>query len=303
MATPTEKTIYIALAANLSVAAAKAVAGVATGSSALLAEAAHSVADSLNQVFLKLSLSFSERAPDAEHPFGHGKDRFFWSFLAAVVIFVSGATFSIVRGVLELVGNAGPETGRWSIAYGVLAYAFLADGVSLVRALGQVQAEARARNRPLRRYLREARNLTTQTVVFEDSAAVIGVVLAFIGVALYQATGNRAFDGSASIAIGLLLACVAVKIGASSRDLLLGQGVSPEELERLLQTIQSFPEVKEVVQLRTMYLHPESLLVAAKVDFADGIDAERIEHVANEIEHALRRELPEASEVYLDPTP
>jgi cation diffusion facilitator family transporter len=303
VASPTEKTIYIALAANLSVAAAKAVAGVATGSSAMLAEAAHSVADSMNQIFLKLSLTFSERAPDAEHPFGHGKDRFFWSFLAAVVIFLSGAVFSIVRGTLELVGHASPETGRWPIAYAVLAYALVAEGSSLVRAARQVQAEARARNQPLRRFLRESRNLTTQTVVFEDTAAVIGVVFAFVGVALDQATGNAAFDGSASIAIGLLLAVVAVRIGMSSRDLLLGHGVSPEDLERLRRTIESFPEVKEVVQLRTMYLHPESLLVAAKIDFADGLDAKRIEEVANEIEQALRRELPEATEVYLDPTP
>jgi cation diffusion facilitator family transporter len=303
MAIPTGKTVAIALAANLSIAVAKGLAGAATGSSAMLAEAAHSVADSLNQVFLALSLSFSERPPDAEHPFGHGKDRFFWSFLAAVVIFLSGAAFSIVRGVLELVGNAAPEGGRWTLAYGVLAYALLAEGVSLVRAARQLRAEARAKQRPFRRYLRESRNMTTKTIVFEDTAAVIGVLLAFLGVAVYRATGDAAADGSASIAIGLLLACVAFEIGASSRQLLLGQGASPEDLEKLRRTIESFPEVKEVVQLRTMYLHPESMLVTARIDFADGLGAEQIEHVSNEIERALRRAVPEVSEVFLDPTP
>jgi cation diffusion facilitator family transporter len=299
----TKKTVYVALAANLSIAVVKAIAGAATGSSAMLAEAAHSVADSFNQVFLWLSLEFSERPPDPEHPFGHGKDRFFWSFLAAVVIFLSGAVFSIARGVLELAGSSGSEVGHWRLAYGVLAFSFLAEGASLVRAVQQVRAEARAKREPLRRYLRESRDVTTKTVVFEDSAAVVGVVLAFVGIALYHVTGEVAADASASIAIGLLLGYVALRIGMNARDLLLGIGARPEDRERLLRTIESFPEVERVVQLRTMYLHPESLLVAAKIDFVDGLDAERIEQVSNEIDQALRRAVPEVSEVYLDPTP
>jgi cation diffusion facilitator family transporter len=255
----------------------------------MLAEAAHSVADSLNQIFLWLSLAFSERPPDPEHPFGHGKDRFFWSFLAAVVIFLSGAVFSIARGALELSGRTGSDTHRWTLGYGVLAFSLVAEGASLARALQQTRGQARAKGLPLGRYVGESRDLTTKTVLFEDSAAATGVLFAFAGIAVHEATGYAA--------------AVAFTIGAAARHFLLGVGARPEEREGLRQAICSFSEVEQVTELLTMYLHPESLLVAAKIDFADGLDAERIELLSNEIEQAMRRTVPEVWDVFLDPTP
>ena len=222
------RTVIIALVANASIAVAKLVAGVASGSSAMLAEAAHSIADTMNQVFLLFSLALGERPPDAEHPFGHGKERFFWAFLAAVGIFVAGAGFSLYEGLHRIFGPPA-EHGSFGVVYAVLGFSLLADGGSLVRAWRQTRREASERRQPYRSYVRASRDPTTKTVLFEDSGAVIGVVLAFAGVAMFQATGNQVYDGLASVLIGVLLAVVAVALGRDTKNLLIGEAATPEE--------------------------------------------------------------------------
>ena len=267
----------------------------------MLAEAAHSVADTVNQLLLRVSLSLGERRPDREHPFGHGKDRFLWAFLAAVFIFVSGAVFSIGRGVYGLVSGGG-EGGSFGLNYAVLA-AFVAEGISLVRAYRQVRSEADEKGLPLRRFIARSSDPTTKTVLYEDSAAVVGLVIAFAGVGLHQATGSSAPDAAASIAVGLLLAYVAVRIARDSRAMLLGLGASPEDVSSLERVIRAQPEVKELIDLRTMYLGPRLLLVAVRLDFVDDIDASRVEQLSNELEAELRESVPEVGEVFLDATP
>ena len=216
------RTVLVALAANASIAVAKLVAGLISASSAMLAESAHSVADTMNQVFLLASLKLGEREADAEHPFGYGKERFFWSFLAAVGIFVAGAGFSLYEGLQRIFG-ATSEEGSYGVAYAVLAFALVAEGTSLVRAWRQTRGEARARRQTYLGFVRASRDPTTKTVLFEGSAAVVGVLLAFAGVGLREVTGDAAPDAAASIAVGLLLAYVAVRIGRDSRRLLLGR--------------------------------------------------------------------------------
>jgi cation diffusion facilitator family transporter len=296
------RTVLVALAANGSIAVAKLVAGVVSGSSAMLAETAHSVADTMNQVFLLYSLSIGEREPDAAHPFGYGKERFFWSFLAAVGIFVAGAGFSLYEGLSRIFGPE-TESGPYGIAYAVLAFAALAEGASLVRAWRQTRAEAGAQRQSHAHYVRASRDPTTKTVLFEDSAAVVGVVVAFAGVALHQATGNQVYDGAASVIIAVLLAAVAVALGRDTRALLIGEAASPEERQAVTAIIEAHTAVDALLELLTMALAPDRLLVAARIDLADGLSADEIERASSELDRELRERIPSVWQVFLDATP
>jgi cation diffusion facilitator family transporter len=296
------RTVYVALAANFAIAAAKLAGGLIAGSSAMLSEAAHSVADTMNQVFLLVSLSFSRRRPDLEHPFGYGKERFFWSFMAAVMIFVSGAVFSAFQGIDRITASGG-EKENFPIAYAVLGFALVAECVSLVRAIRQTRQEADEADESHGSYLRRSRDPTTKTVLFEDSAAVAGVVLALAGVAASQVTGNPAWDGVASLAIALLLAGVALGLGHQTYELLIGQAARADEREAIEAVLCAHDEVEDVVELFTMVLAPEQLLVAVHFDVADDLSGDDVERLTGEIEDELRREVPSVWQVFLDPSP
>jgi len=303
MPSDSRKTVYVALGANAAIAVAKAAGGLVSGSSAMLAEAAHSVADTTNQVFLLVSLSLSERKPDETHPFGYGQERFFWAFLVAVFIFVIGGLFSIGEGVLRLFESESSDTKGFVVSYVVLGVAFVAETVSLIRAWRQTRAEARHAGLPFERFLRQSRNPTSKTVVFEDGAAIAGILLAFAGVGLHQLTGDKTFDAAASILIGLLLIGVAIGLGRDTKGLLLGESARPEERKALYEAIERHDEVEDVLELLTMVLGPESLLVAARLDLAPGLDSDRLEELSSHIDRDLREAVPAVSEVFLDPTP
>jgi cation diffusion facilitator family transporter len=293
--------VLYALAANAAVAVVKGAAGVVTGSSALLAEAAHSVADTANQGLLLVSLSLGERPPDEEHPFGHGKERFFWTLLAAVVVFVAGAVFAVGEGVLRLLRPL-MESVPYSIVYGTIAFAFVAEGISWVRAIRQTRDELRASGVSPAAYLRHGKDPTLKLVVSEDTAAVVGLVIALAGTVLAQVTGNRAFDAAAAILVGLLLIGIAIAIGSDAKGLLIGEASPPEERETLRRTIAARPEIDDVVDLLTMYIGPTSLLVAARVDLADGLTSEQVEAASDELDRELRAVVAAVDQVFLDPT-
>ena len=298
-----KRTVLIALGANAAIALAKFAGGIAAGSSAMLSEAAHSVADTTNQVFLLMSLGFSEREPDAEHPFGYGKERFFWSFMAAVVIFVSGAGFSAYEGLSRILESGPGEDGSFGIAYAVLGFALLAEGLSWVRAFRQTRGEARHSKQAPIPFVRRSRDPTTKTVLFEDSAAVIGVLLAIAGVALHQITGDKVWDGAASLAIAVLLVIVAFGLGHNTYELLIGAGALPEERRRIEEILESRPEVDRVLELMTMALAPNRLLVAVRYDAAADLGSDDIERASSEIDDQLREQVPTVWQVFLDPTP
>jgi cation diffusion facilitator family transporter len=301
MPSESHKTVYLALAANAGIGAAKFAGGAVSGSTAMLAEAAHSVADTTNQLFLLASLNRAERAPDETHPFGYGAERFFWSFLAAVFIFVSGALFSIYEGLHRIFSDAEPG-GDVTIAFVVLAVGVVLEGSSLIRAARQTEAAARARRRPFARHLRESRDPTTKTVVFEDSAAVLGLFVAGAGLALTEATGDTLYDGAASVAIGLLLAIVAFLLGHDTKALLIGEAALPEEREALRRVFEEHPQVDELIELLTMILAPEALLVAARFDPADELTSREVEDLASDLDRRLRDAVPDVTQVFLDPT-
>jgi cation diffusion facilitator family transporter len=295
----TGRTVLIAGAANIFVGLIKLAAGILVGSSAMLAEAAHSAADTLNQGFLWASLRKSARPADARHPFGYGQERYFWSLLAAFGIFIAGAGFSIFEGLLAL-GHTGSENPL--PAYIVLVVAGLAEGTSLVRVLVQYRAEARRSHTEMVDHMRSSPDTTVRTTLFEDSAAMAGLVLAALGLALRQVTGSPVWDGGASIAIGVLLIVVAIRLGLDNRDYLIGRAAGPRELGAIREEIEKTPGVDELLDLLTMYLGPEHLIVAARVAFSDDISADRAEDVADDIDKRLADRLPLVPHVFLDPT-
>lgn len=294
-------TVLVALAANVTIGVAKLVGGLLSGSSAMLAEAAHSVADTLNEVFLLRSLRVSRRPADARHPFGYGQARFFWSLMAAVCIFVAGSVFSVFEGVRSLL-TGGDEEASYLVAYVVLLVAFLAEGSSWLRALRQLRHEAAARQRGLREHLRLSTDPALKTVLLEDSAAVVGICLAAGGLALHQVTGQALWDGVAAICIGLVLAVVAYVLGRENADLLLGQTARPELVVGCYDAITDLPEVERVVELLTMHLGPDEVLLAVRVDLRDDVPAGRVEEVSTAVEDALRERWPELTQVFLDAT-
>jgi len=228
MASETRGTVLLALLANVVVALAKGVGGLLSGSAALLSEAAHSVADTLNEVFLLLSLTKAERPADRTHPFGYGKERFFWSLLAAIGIFVSGAGYSAYQGISALTGP--PEatgTREFLIVYAVLAVSLVLEGVSLAKAVRQVKGEAAQARRGTFDFVRRSPDPTVKTVASEDTAAVVGVGVAFVGTVLHQVTGDELWDGLASLVIAALLAYVAFVLGRDTKELLIGEAADP----------------------------------------------------------------------------
>jgi cation diffusion facilitator family transporter len=295
----TRRTVIIAGAANLLVGLAKLIAGIMSGSSAMLAEAAHSAADTLDQAFLLTSLRRADRPADPVHPFGHGQERYFWSLLAAFGIFIAGAGFSIFEGVLAL---SSKHSESPLVAYLALAVAFAAEGTSFARAYWQVRGEARQRHEEVLDHVESSPDITVKVALFEDSAAMVGLIIAALGVTLRQVTGSPVWDGGASIAIGALLIAVAVKLGKDSKELLIGRAASPE-IQRLIRAeIESRPGVDAVLELLTMHMGPDSLIVAARVSLNDELGADQTEDLADEVDRRLSERLPLQSHVFIDPT-
>jgi cation diffusion facilitator family transporter len=297
------KTVLVAAGANLIIALAKFVAGAISGSAAILAEGAHSVADTSNQVFLLVSLRMGERKPDEDHPFGYGKERFFWAFIAAMGIFVLGAGFSFVQGISGLISGGGEDTTGYIAAYAVLIIAAVAEGISWIRAYRQTRDQARGQEMGVLEFIRESKDPTVKTVLFEDTGALIGIALAFLGVGLSQITGIHAFDPIASILIGVLLTYIAIRLGRNTKGLLLGESARPEDRDAIRQAIEGHEGIDKVLELLTMVLGPESLLVAARVDLGDGMTADDIERLADEVDGLVRKTVPSVTFFFMDPTP
>jgi cation diffusion facilitator family transporter len=296
----TRRTVLTAGAANLFVALVKLAAGILAGSSAMLAEAAHSVADTLNQAFLLTSVHQAQRPADADHPFGYGQDRYFWSLLAAFGIFIAGAGFSVFEGVLALHRTAGSH--ELIVAYLALGFAAVAEGTSLARAAWQTRDQARQRNVSLLQHVRSTPDTTVKAALFEDIVAIAGLLLAFAGLLLRQLTGSEVYDATASIAIGALLAAAAIRLGADNRELLIGKAADPSQLAAIRSQIEATPGISAVLDVLTMHLGPEHLIVAARVAFDDNISADRAEDVADAIDANLSAQLPVIPHVFLDPT-
>ncbi|WP_423835934.1 cation diffusion facilitator family transporter [Streptomyces endophytica] len=298
----TAVTVFVALGANLVIAVAKVVGGLIAGSPALLSEAAHSVADSLNELFLLASLKRSTRAPDSRHPFGYGKERYFWSLLAAVGIFVMGGCFSFFQGVEALrSGGAESRTG-YTVGLVVLLVALLAEGSSLLRALAQVRGQARQSGRTMLGAIRAGDDPALRTVLAEDATACFGVVVAMAGVGLHLLTGEVAWEGWASLVIGALLMYVAYQLAKESRGRIIGEAADPALRQAIARFLDRQPEIDAVTTLLTMRLGTRSTLIAARIDLVGGLDSEEVEEVLVRVKTEIRRRWPVADQIFLDVT-
>ncbi len=293
-------TVLLAGGANLAIAVAKLVAGALTGSSAMLAEGAHSVADTVNQLFLLTALTRSKKPADVQHPFGYGMERYFWSLLAAVGIFVLGAGFSVYEGIHSLLDPKPVEA--LLVAYVVLGVSFLFEGASWLKALLQLHREAGERGIGLFSHVFTTPDPTAKTVAFEDTAALIGILLAAGGITLHELTGSGVWDGIASILIGVLLVGVAISLGTTSKRNLIGEALPQSKREGLTKVINDSPGVDVVVELLTMRLGPDDVLVAARVDVDDSVSGGDLEQVADDVDLRIREASPEVRHVFLDPT-
>jgi len=293
-------TVLAAMAANLAIAIGKLIAGLLSGSAALLAEAGHSFADTVNQVFLLIGINLSHASPDETHPHGYGKEAFFWSFLAAIFIFVAGATFSFYEGIRTAVEHHHHDRSatELGIAYGVLAMSAAFESSSFFVASRGVLSGARERGWSVLRFIREAPDVTIKTVFFEDSAALIGLSLAAIGLTMAELTGSENWDAAASISIGVVLGGVAVMLGSQSRSLLLGAAASPETRQRLREIVRSFPDVEDIPRLLSMQIGANNVLVTGELQVRRQMTTSEIEHLIATIDARIAEELPEVRETF-----
>ncbi|MBU3078429.1 cation diffusion facilitator family transporter [Sphingomonas quercus] len=289
--------LYAALVANLGIAVAKFIAAGITGSSAMLTEGFHSVVDSTNQLLLLYGKKRSRRPPDEIHPLGYGRELYFWSFVVAIMIFAVGAGFSIYEGVLHII-EPEPMTDA-TVNYVVLGIAFVMEGTSWVLAIREF-AQTRGQQ-GWWEAIRRSKDPPTFIVLFEDSAALAGLVIAAIGVWLAHFTGNPLWDGAASILIGLILGVVAVLLARESKDLLIGERASPRLIRAIHDVVDAHPEVVGVLEVATIHLAPDSVFVAMSVDFEDAVSAGHVEALIADVESQLRRDWPEIARVYIKP--
>jgi cation diffusion facilitator family transporter len=291
------RSLAVAFAANVVVATAKLAAGVFTGSSALLAEAAHSVADSTNEVMLAVSFRRARRDADTAHPFGYGGVRFVWAFLAAISSFLIGGCLSVGLAIHERVH--GGAVDHYLAAWIVLAVAAVADGAALAQTLAQARREAARWGRSTWDFLRHTSEPTLRALAVEDTAALVGVALAAGG---HQVGGPAGSDAIASLLIGILLGATAIGLARPLADLLIGRSIQPDRLRRVQETIAQSPAVDEVLDVYAIHLAPQDVLVAAKVHPVADQSGEQLAGLLDDLDVHLRSELPEVGEVFIDVT-
>ena len=296
MASGSKKVIYAALVGNSLIAVTKFVASAITGSSAMLSEGIHSLVDTGNQVLLLYGLKRSKKPPDEDFPFGHGKELYFWSFIVAILIFAVGAGVSIYEGVRHVLHPAPIESPF--VNYVVLGLAMVFEGVAWFFAWKEF-SQHKGRKSYLRA-VQEGKDPTLFVVLFEDSAAMAGLIVAFLGVLLTQLTGLLYFDGAASIVIGLILGATAVWLAYETKGLLIGESANPEVIEVIHNVARSYPEVENVNEVLTMHMGPEFILVNMRVDFRDDTTAGRMEAVIDEMNRTLKETIPRVKRVFVE---
>jgi len=293
-----QKAVLAALFANAGIAVAKFVGFLATGAASMQAEAVHSLADSGNQALLLWGSVAARKEADEERPFGYGQERYFWSFVVALVLFALGAVFAMVEGIEKLRHPHEVTSPGWAI--GILVLGLALEGFSFRTAVRA--ARPKLRGRGWWRFVRETKTPELPVVLLEDLGALLGLTMALAGVSLAAATGDGRFDAAGSIAIGALLGVIAVVLAIEMRSLLIGEGTSHEVSVRLREALAAGEDVRNVIHMRTLYLGPDEILVGAKVEFDGGLDFAGLSDGIDAAEARLRAAAPvERVVVYLEP--
>ncbi|TDD70815.1 cation diffusion facilitator family transporter [Actinomadura rubrisoli] len=291
------KAIVAALIANLGIAASKFVAFAFTGSSSMLAESIHSVADSGNQGLLLLGRKRSERDRTPKHPFGYGRERYFYAFVVAVVLFTVGSAFSLYEGFHKVQHPEKIDAPIW--AFSVLIVAIVLESFSFRTAIKE--SNAVRGDKSWWAFIRRAKAPELPVVLLEDLAALLGLILALLGVTMAVVTEDGVWDGVGTLAIGVLLGVVATILAIETKSLLIGEGADPEQEERIIAALESVPEVDHVIHMRTEYVGPEELLIAAKIAVYHDDTAAEVARGIDAAEAKIRAQFPEALLIYLEP--
>ena len=296
MAGSSKIAIYGAIAANTAIAISKFFAAFFTGSAAMLSEGIHSLVDTGNGILLLFGIRLSQRPPDAQHPFGYGNEIFFWSFVVAILVFSLGGGIAIYEGIQHLLHPRQLENVKWN--YVVLILAMLFEGAALRVALKQFNA-VRGR-RSFFRALKDSKDSSTVAIVVEDSAALLGLVIALFSVLLGQLTGWPYFDGIGSVLIGLLLVAVSFFFAAECKALLVGEGLLPEDVNQIVRILEQEPRVARFRRPLSLYFGPNEVLVNLDVHFIDGLASDEIELAVEGIEARVREALPMVNRIFIE---
>ena len=292
------KAIVAALVANIGIAISKFIAYLVTGASSMLAESIHSVADASNQVLLLVGGKRAARAATPQHPFGYGRDRYIYSFIVAIVLFSVGGLFAIYEGYHKLTHPEELTSPQWAI--GVLVVAIVLESLSMRTAVKETSA-VKPPSQSYWQFIRHARQPELPVILLEDLGALVGLVLALLGVSIAAATGNGVYDGIGTICIGVLLVIIAVILAIETKSLLLGESATPEDQRKIVAALEEGDRGLSIIHMKTLHLGPDELLVAAKVAVRHEDTAAGVAAAINACEERVRAAVPMARVIYLEP--
>ncbi len=297
MAAESKTAIFAAIAANFAIAVMKFTAAFFTGSSAMLSEGIHSLVDTGNGGLLLLGVHKSKKPADASHPFGYGKELYFWCLIVAVLIFGVGGGISIYEGIKHLLHPAPLEDPTWG--YVVLGLAALFEGIVFLIALKEFKS-LKGEDESYWQAIKKSKDPTTFTVLFEDAAALLGLIVAFVGIYLAHYFNNPYLDGAASVVIGLILSLVALLLVYESKGLLIGEGADAQTLENIRKLAEAENGVKKVINPLTMYFGPHTILLTVDIEFDKKLSAAEVEETVDRLEKNIRRQYPDIKHIYIE---
>ena len=296
MVRSSKKAVYAALFGNLGIAIAKLIAAILTGSTAMFAETLHSISDTFNQVLLLFGIKTSTKAATEQHPFGYGKEQFFWSFVVATMLFGISGILSLQQGFASLLSRI-HHIQNADVSYVILAIsaAFEANALRVALLLAKESIEARGDKISLNTLVQEfqeSKDPSVITVMVEDSAALLGIVVAGIGIFFSEATGDTIYDSLSSVAIGGILMAFAYFLAKENKALLIGESISRKDYNKVVKLVNEIPDVNRIITMRTMHFAPEDVLVTIEVNLVDGLDTDKIESVIDNIEQKVKQTIP-----------
>ena len=296
MVRSSKKAVYAALFGNLGIAIAKLIAAILTGSTAMFAETLHSISDTFNQVLLLFGIKTSTKAATEQHPFGYGKEQFFWSFVVATMLFGISGILSLQQGFGSLLSRM-HHIQNADVSYVILAIsaAFEANALRVALLLAKESIEARGDKISLNTLVQEfqeSKDPSVITVMVEDSAALLGIVVAGIGIFFSEATGDTIYDSLSSVAIGGILMAFAYFLAKENKALLIGESISRKDYNKVVKLVNEIPDVNRIITMRTMHFAPEDVLVTIEVNLVDGLDTDKIESVIDNIEQKVKLAIP-----------
>ena len=297
MATTGKKTILAALIANLGIAIAKFIGFAVTKSSTMLAEGIHSSADSANQLLLLLGTQRAKREPSSKHPFGYGRERYFWSFIVALILFSLGSLFAIYEGIEKIRHPHTLDKANWAI--GILLFGIFIESFSFRTAI--VEAKTIKGKTTWSKFVIRSKQPEIPVVLLEDAGALFGMVIALAAISLVKITGDPIWDGIGTLSIGVLLGVIATILAREMHSLIIGEAATEEDLSKIVSVIENNSQVAQLVEMRTQHLGPEEILIGVRVAFHETLQTKEIANLINQLEADIRSELKTAGPIFIEP--